>query len=141
MSGGGQDRRQIVAQVVGRLVGRPHDEAARGGVGAATTRARLEGTPAEPLADHPLRHHALGPLEGGVGVARLDLVLVFDVAGRIVEELGAPSAIAAKTSVTAGSGSQSTRTSAAASTASTSEVAMTAATASPTWRTRPTESG
>ena len=54
---------------------------------------------------------------------------------------GAPSAIAANGFATAGSGSQSTRTSCAASAASAAVVATTAATASPTWRTRSTASG
>ena len=54
---------------------------------------------------------------------------------------GAPSAMAAAVSTTAGSGSQSTCTSAAPSAAASTVRPMTTATASPTWRTRSTDSG
>ncbi len=70
-----------------RLVRGPHDDAARDRIGRRHRRARLERDAAEPLAHHALLDDALGARKGRVGLARLDLVPVLDVPGRVVVEL------------------------------------------------------
>ena len=80
-------RGEIVPEAVRRLGRGPHDDAARGRIGRRHRRARLERNPAEPLAHHALLDDALGARKGRVGLARLDLVPVLDVPGRVVIEL------------------------------------------------------
>ena len=79
---------EVGAQGVGGLVRGPHDDAAGGRIGRGHARAGLHGDAAQPLADHPLLHHASGPGEDRVGIALLDLVLVLDVLGRVGVQLG-----------------------------------------------------
>ncbi len=79
---------EVVAQHVRRLVARPHRDAARRRIGRGQRRAWLHRDAGQALADHPLLDDLVGLLEGGVGIALLDLGGVLDVAGRVLVQLG-----------------------------------------------------
>ena len=85
--GHAQGRGEARAERVRRLVRRPHDDAAAGEVGCGEDGPSLDRHTREPLAHHPLLHHAMRLGKGGVGVARLDGLGMLDVLRRVVEEL------------------------------------------------------
>jgi hypothetical protein len=79
---------EVVAEVVGGLVSRPRHDPAREGIRRGHEGSWLDGHATQPLVDHALLDHAVGTLEGRLGVAGLDLLDVLDVPVGVVVQLG-----------------------------------------------------
>ncbi len=82
-----EQRGEVIAQIMGRLVRRPHGHAAHERIGHGQHRARLHRHAAQSLADHPLLDDLVRLRERRVGVTDLDVRLVLDVVLGVVVEL------------------------------------------------------